>query len=44
MPRKAWELPHQPNLTGTPGAYAPAGSLRRAAPVERRDYEAWQPE
>ncbi|MDP2063043.1 MAG: NADH:ubiquinone oxidoreductase subunit NDUFA12 [Phaeovulum sp.] len=44
MPRKGWELPHQANLSGTPGAYAPAGSLRRAAPVERRDYEAWQPE
>jgi len=43
MPRKAWELPHQPNLSGSPAAYVPAGSLRRPAPVERRDYEAWQP-
>jgi NADH:ubiquinone oxidoreductase subunit len=41
---KAWEKPHQDNLTGTAAAYVPAGSLRRAQPVERRDYEAWQPE
>lgn len=41
---KPWEKPHQPNLTGTPAAYAPAGSLRQAAPAERRDYEAWRPE
>ena len=42
--RKAWEQPHQVNLTGTDAAYVPAGSLRREAPVKRRDYEAWQPE
>ncbi|MDO9637355.1 MAG: NADH:ubiquinone oxidoreductase subunit NDUFA12 [Pseudotabrizicola sp.] len=41
---KVWEKPHQENLTGTMGAYAPAGSLRRVAPVARADYEAWQPE
>lgn len=39
-----WEKPHRENLTGTAGAYAPAGSIRRVDPVERRDYEAWQPE
>ncbi len=39
-----WEQPHIPNLTGTPGAYAPAGSLRRATPEVRKDYEAWSPE
>lgn len=44
LAHKAWELPHKENLTGTPGAYVPAGSLRRTAPAERRDYEAWQPE
>ena len=44
LPHKAWEKPHQENLTGTPAAYVPAGSLRRAAPVERSDYEAWVPE
>ena len=41
---KAWELPHQPNMTGLPGAYRPAGSLRLADPAPRRDYDAWQPE
>ncbi|MEX5726840.1 NADH:ubiquinone oxidoreductase subunit [Rhodovulum iodosum] len=44
LPRKSWEKPHVPNLTGTPEAYAPPGSIRRPHPVERRDYEAWQPE
>ena len=44
LAHKAWEKPHQPNLTGTMAAYAPAGSLRQAAPADRRDYEAWSPE
>lgn len=44
LPRKAWEKPHLPNLTGTGAAYAPPGSIRRAAPAERRDYEPWRPE
>lgn len=40
-----WEKPHQPNLTGTPGAYRPRGSL---ANLEQRprvdgDYDAWTP-
>jgi NADH:ubiquinone oxidoreductase subunit len=41
---KSWEKPHQVNLTGTVNAYAPAGSLRAAAPKSRSDYEAWSPE
>jgi NADH:ubiquinone oxidoreductase subunit len=41
---KAWEQPHVENLTGTAAAYAPPGSIRRAAPAARPDYEAWQPE
>lgn len=41
---KAWEKPHLPNLTGTAEAYAPTGSIRRAQPAQRSDYEAWQPE
>ena len=41
---KAWEKPHQENLTGTMAAYAPAGSIRRGAPADRSDYEAWSPE
>jgi NADH:ubiquinone oxidoreductase subunit len=44
VPRKAWEKPHVPNLTGTGAAYAPEGSIRRAAPTDRRDYDAWAPE
>lgn len=41
---KPWEKPHQENLTGTVLAYAPKGSIRRAEPEPRRDYEAWTPE
>lgn len=41
---KPWEKEHIPNLTGTAAAYAPAGSLRRADPAPRKDYEAWTPE
>lgn len=44
LPRKTWEKPHLENLTGTPLAYAPAGSIRRDKPIERSDYEAWSPE
>ena len=44
LKHKAWEKPHQENLTGTEAAYVPPGSIRRAEPVARRDYEAWQPE
>ena len=44
LPKKTWEKPHQENLTGTMMAYAPAGSIRAKAPVERSDYEAWSPE
>ena len=25
LPHKKWEKPHEPNMTGTPAAYAPAG-------------------
>jgi NADH:ubiquinone oxidoreductase subunit len=42
--KKSWEKPHQENLTGTALAYAPAGSIRREEPAERRDYDAWSPE
>jgi NADH:ubiquinone oxidoreductase subunit len=44
LPHKPCEKPHQENLTGTPLAYAPAGSIRRPEPAARRDYEAWTPE
>lgn len=44
LAHKDWEKPHSENLTGTAMAYAPAGSLRRADPAPRTDYEAWSPE
>lgn len=44
LARKAWEKPHQENLTGSAAAYVPAGSIRRADPADRADYEAWTPE
>ena len=44
LPHKAWEKPHQENLTGTAAAYVPPGSIKRPDPMPRRDYEAWQPE
>lgn len=44
LKHKAWEKPHQENLTGTAMAYAPVGSIRSGTPKARSDYEAWQPE
>jgi NADH:ubiquinone oxidoreductase subunit len=46
LPRKRWEIPHRPNLTGTAYAYRPPGSLARRgerAPATG-DYEAWKPD
>ncbi|MCP5038623.1 MAG: NADH:ubiquinone oxidoreductase subunit NDUFA12 [Rhodobacteraceae bacterium] len=39
----SFQKPHHDNLTGSEGAYSPAGSMHQAHPKERRDYEAWQP-
>jgi NADH:ubiquinone oxidoreductase subunit len=44
LSHKAWEKPHQANLTGSEAAYAPAGSLRVTEPARRKDYDAWVPE
>jgi NADH:ubiquinone oxidoreductase subunit len=44
LKHRPWEKPHVQNLTGTEAAYAPPGSIRRAAPAARSDYEAWVPE
>ena len=43
--KKEWEKEHKPNLTGSPEAYAPPGSLRtaEARPKVAGDYEAWSP-
>ena len=41
-----FEQPHQPNLTGTEGAYKPGGSLSRGGlrPPATGDYQAWKPD
>jgi len=41
-----WEKPHQPNLTGTPMAYHPKGSIAHGGQRSRvcGDYEPWKPE
>lgn len=42
---REWERPHEPNLTGTPYAYRPPGSILNADPrtPAEPDYEPWQP-
>lgn len=42
---KSWEKDHQPNLTGTEGAYHPPGSLSATGehPPATGDYEPWTP-
>ncbi|MDE2182461.1 MAG: NADH:ubiquinone oxidoreductase subunit NDUFA12 [Alphaproteobacteria bacterium] len=44
-PQRGWEKQHQPNLTGTEGAYRPAGSLVRGGirAAATGDYEPWSP-
>ena len=41
-----WQKPHKPNMTGTPDAYRPDGSLLKPGkrPPATGDYEAWTPE
>jgi NADH:ubiquinone oxidoreductase subunit len=43
---KTWEKPHVPNLSGTPFAYRPPGSIYRggATPKPMADYEPWTPD
>jgi NADH:ubiquinone oxidoreductase subunit len=43
---RPWQLPYQPNLTGTPQAYRPPGSILAEGkrPPATGDYEAWVPE
>ena len=42
---REWEKPHQPNMTGTPGAYRPSGSTLASGrrPKATGDYQAWTP-
>ncbi len=44
-PRRPWQKPHEPNLTGTPAAYFPPGHDYRGGlrPIASGDYEAWTP-
>ena len=43
--RHEWERPYIPNMTGTPDAYRPPGSVLRegARPKAGGDYDAWTP-
>ncbi|WP_341703352.1 NADH:ubiquinone oxidoreductase subunit NDUFA12 [Ferrovibrio sp.] len=43
---KPWEKEHLPNLSGTPFAYRPQGSVAKGGerPHATGDYQAWQPE
>ena len=42
---KSWQLPHKPNMTGTPDAYRPQGSLAKGGkrPAATGDYQPWAP-
>ena len=44
--RRKWEKDHLPNMSGTPYAWRPQGSLSRGGerPAATGDYEAWKPE
>jgi NADH:ubiquinone oxidoreductase subunit len=44
--RYPWEIPHRPNMTGTPYAYRPPGSILRGGkrPPATGDYEPWTPD
>lgn len=44
FPQKPWERESIENLTGTPEAYRPAGSILRVDPKPRNDYDAWSPQ
>ena len=46
LPRRRWEKEHLPNLSGTPMAWKPQGSLAAEArrPAATGYYEAWKPE
>lgn len=45
-PKYSWQKPHLPNLSGTPEAYRPPGSLFRGGHRQPAagDYEPWKPE
>lgn len=43
---RPWQKPHRMNLTGTPSAYRPAGSIigEGHRPKATGDYKAWRPQ
>jgi len=43
---RPWQKPHRANMTGTPEAYRPSGSILSAGdrPRVSGDYKAWKPE
>ncbi|AHB48539.1 NADH-ubiquinone oxidoreductase [Hyphomicrobium nitrativorans NL23] len=43
---RPWEKPHRPNMTGTPEAYRPPGSILGSGqrPKATGDYKPWRPE
>ena len=44
LPRRPWEKPYVPNMTGTDLAYRPPGSILAGNQQARPGYEAWTPE
>ena len=46
LKRRRWERDHEPNMSGTPLAWRPQGSLAAdgVRPAATGDYEAWKPE
>ena len=46
LKRRRWERDHEPNMSGTPLAWRPQGSLAAEGvrPAATGDYEAWKPE
>jgi NADH:ubiquinone oxidoreductase subunit len=42
---RPWQKPYLPNMTGTPAAYRPPGSVLRSGtrPATGGDYDAWTP-
>ena len=38
-----WQKPHEENLTGTPNAYKPEGSLSLDTKKSMKKYETWKP-
>ncbi len=45
LKRQTWEKDHMPNLSGTPQAWRPSGSLAESGerPPATGDYQAWRP-